>query len=38
MALPWVVVAMPDVAVADTTSVLLVPSAPSCVCWAADEI
>lgn len=38
MALPWVVVAMPAAAVVEGTSVLLVPSVPSSVCWAADRI
>lgn len=34
MALPWVVVTRLDAAVEEATSVLLVPSAPSSVCWA----
>lgn len=37
MALPWVVAAMPVAAVVEATSVLLVPSAPSSVCWAAPS-
>ncbi len=37
MALPWVVVTMLVVAVVEATSALLVPSAPSSVCWAADR-
>lgn len=37
MALPWVVVTMAVAAVVEAASVLLVPSAPSSVCWAAGE-
>lgn len=36
MALPCVVVTAPAAAVVEATSVLLVSSAPSSACWAAD--
>lgn len=37
MALPWEVVTTPGAAVVGASSVLLVPSAPSSVCWAAER-